>query len=146
LSLDGVQWHLLKHTLDDSGSNALVANIQHELKRQLSLDKHTKHRSYAWKILRAVKEDFQATKYQGDTALTIPPFFKNAGRGNDRIWGEKNPTPQPMVINWSVLDDTEKLDLISTLSITDNWILLTQQLGASNKIQPPPGGKVGGQG
>jgi len=85
LSLDGAQWHLLKNFLDDSGSNELGANKQHELKRQLSLDKDTKHRSYAWTILRAFKEAFQATKYQGDTALTIPPFFKNAGRENERI-------------------------------------------------------------
>jgi len=85
LSLDGPQWHLHKQMLDDSGSNALGANIQHELKRQLSLDKDTKHRSYAWKILCAFKDAFQVTKYQGDTALIIPPVFKNAGRRNDRI-------------------------------------------------------------
>ena len=42
-----------------------------------------------------------------------------------------------MVINWSGLDDQEKLDLIPTLSTTDNWILLTQPLGDSNKTQPP---------
>jgi len=101
------------------------------------LDKDKKHRSYAWKILRTVKEVFQATKYQGDTALTIPPFFKNAGRGNERIWGEKIPTPEPIVINWSGLDDKEKLDLIPTLSTTDNGFLLTQPLGVSNETQPP---------
>ena len=107
------------------------------LLRQLSLDKDRKHRSYAWEILCAVKEAFQVTKYQGDTALIIPPFFKNAGRRHDRIWGEKNPTLQPMVINWLDLDDQEKVDLILTLSTTDNWILLTQPLGASNKTQAP---------
>jgi len=93
LSLDGAQWHLLKHTLDDSDTSPMGLNIQHELKRQLSWDKDRKHRSYAWKVLRAVKEVFQATKYQGDTALTIPPFFKNAVRGNERIW-EKGSQPQ----------------------------------------------------
>ena len=46
-------------------------------------------------------------------------------------------TPQPTVINWSGLDDTDKLDLIPTLAATDNWILLTQPLGARNKTQPP---------
>ena len=79
LSPDGAQWHLLKHTLED----LLGLSIQHELKRQLSWDKDRKHRSNAWKVLRAVKEVFQATKYQGDTALTIPPFFKNVGRGTE---------------------------------------------------------------
>jgi len=34
-------------------------------------------------------------------------------------------TPQPTVINWSGLDDKEKLDLIPILATIDNWILLT---------------------
>jgi len=67
-----------------------------------------------------VKEVFKATKYQRDTALNIPPFFKNAGRGNERIWGQEIATPQPTVINWSGLDKKEKLDLIPTLAATDN--------------------------
>ena len=67
----------------------------------------------------------------------IPPFFQNAGRGTERIWGETHPSPQPMVINWPGLNDKEKTELIPTLSSTDNWILLTYPLGAKNKSQPP---------
>jgi len=72
-------------------------------------------------------------------ALTIPPFFKNVGRGNERIWEELISTSLPMVINWSRLDDEKKQQLMPTLSTTENWILLTpgQQLGKSNKLQPP---------
>jgi hypothetical protein len=106
---------------------------QPQLTRQLRLDKDKRHRSFACKILRIAKEVFQATRYQGDTALTIQPFFKNAGRGNERIWGEEISTPQLTVINWSGLDKKEKLDLIPTLSATDNCILLTQPLGVRNK-------------
>ena len=51
------------------------------LKRQLGLDKDRKHRSYAWKVRRAAKEVCQATKYQGDTALTTHPSSK--------MWGEE---------------------------------------------------------
>jgi len=121
----------------NSDTSALGTNLQNELTRQLRLDKDKKHRSFAWKLLRTVKEVYQATKYQGKTALTVPPFFKNVGRGNERIWGEEMSTPQPTVINWSGLDDKEKLDLIPTLAATDNWILPTQPIGASNKTQPP---------
>ena len=138
LSLDGAQWHLLKHTLVKSGTSALGNNLQNELTRQLRLDKDKKHRSFVWKISRTVKKVLQATKYQGDTALTISPFFKNAGRGDERIWGEEMLTPQPTVINWSDLDDKEKLDLIPTLATTDNWILLTHPQGTSNKLEPSP--------
>jgi len=74
-----------------------------------------------------VKGAFQATKYQGDTALIIPHFFNNA----ERIWGEEIAT-----INWSGLKDKEKLNLIPTVSATDKWILLTHAIGASNKTQP----------
>jgi len=117
--------------------DTLGASIQNKLTRQLMLDKDKKHRSFAWKLLRTVKGAFQATKYQRDTALTIPPFFKNAMGGRKRIWGKEIATPQPTVINWSGLDDKEKLDLIPTLSATESWILLTNPLGASNKTQPP---------
>jgi len=41
-----------------------------------------------------------------------------------------------MIFNWSGLDNQEKLDLFPNLSTTDNWILLTQLQGASNKTQP----------
>jgi len=42
-----------------------------------------------------------------------------------------------MIINWPGLNDKEKAELIPTLSITDNWILLTHPLGTRNKSQPP---------
>jgi len=84
-----------------------------------------------------VKGFFQATKYQGGSALIIPPFFKNAGKRKERIWGEEIVTPQPMIINWPGLNDKEKSELISTLSTTDKWILLTHPQGAGNQTQPP---------
>jgi len=135
--MDGAQWHLLKHTLTNANPNTLGASLQNELTRQLKFDKDKKPKSFSWKLLRTLKGVFQATKYQGDTALTIPPFFKNSGRGKERIWGEETATPQPTVINWPGLKDKEKAELIPTLSTTDNWILLTHAQGASNKTQPP---------
>jgi hypothetical protein len=130
LSMDGAQWHLLKHTLTDDGPNPLGSSLQNELIRQLRLDKDKKHRSFSWKLLRTLKSVFHATKYQGDTT----PFFQNAGRGTERIWGEVNASPQPMVINWPGLNDKEKTELIPTLSTTDNWILFTHQLGAKTPL------------
>jgi len=135
--MDGTPWHLLIHTLMNNGSNPTGSSLQTELTRQLSLDKDLKHRSFSWKLLRTVKSVFHATKYQGDTAITIPPFFQNAGRGKERIWGEVNSSPQPTVINWPGLNDKEKTELIPSLSSTDNWILLTHPLGDKNKSQPP---------
>ena len=98
LNMDGAQWHLLKHTLMNDGPNPIGSSLQTELTRQLSLDKDKKHRSFSWKLFRTLKNVFQATKYQGDTAITIPPFFQNAGRGTEKIWGEANLSSQTMVI------------------------------------------------
>ena len=129
--------HLLKHTLTNDGPNPLGSSLQNELSRQLRLDKYRQHRSFSWKLLRTLKSIFHATQYQGDTALTTPPFFKNARRGAERIWGEEIASPHPIIINWPGLTDVEKTELIPTFSTTDNWILLIHPLGAKNKFQPP---------
>jgi len=84
-------------------------------------------------LLWTLKSVFHATQYQGDTVLSIPPFFKNARRGTERIWEEEIVSAQPMVMDWPM----EKTELIPTLFTTDNWILLTHPLGAKNKSQPP---------
>jgi len=39
LSMDGAQWHLLKHTLTNVSPNSLGSSLQNELTRQLRLDK-----------------------------------------------------------------------------------------------------------
>jgi len=39
LSMDGAQWHLLKHTLTNDSPNSLGSSLQNELTRQLRLDK-----------------------------------------------------------------------------------------------------------
>jgi len=88
-------------------------------------------------IITDIKKSFPCHQHQGDTAITIPPFFKDAGIGKERIWGEDTETPQPMTINWPGLNDKEKAELIPTLSTTDNWILLTHPLGTWKKYQPP---------
>ena len=86
--MDGAQWHLLKHNLTNDGPIPLGSSLQNELTRQLSLDMDKKHRSFSWKLLRTLKSVFHATKYQGDTAITIPPFFQNAEEER-KEYGEK---------------------------------------------------------
>jgi len=137
LNMDGAQWHLLKHTLTNDDLNPQGLSLQNELTRQLRLDKDKQHRSFSWKLLRTLKSVFHATQYQGDTALTTPPFFKNARRGAGKIWGEETASPQPMVINWPGLTDMEKIELTHTLSTTDNWILLTHHLELKTNPNPP---------
>jgi len=63
LSMDGAQWHLLKHTLTNDGPNPLETSLQNELTRQLKLDKEKQHRSFSWNLLRTLKSVFYATQY-----------------------------------------------------------------------------------
>jgi len=53
LSMDGAQWHLLKHTLTNANPSSLGASLQNglqnELTRQLKYDKDKKYRSFSWK-------------------------------------------------------------------------------------------------
>ena len=80
---DSDKWHLLQHVLDDTDTHPLEDILQSELIQQLSPDKDKKRSSYSWRVLLEVNEVYKATKVQGDTDLTIPPFFKNAGRENE---------------------------------------------------------------
>ena len=47
LSMDGAQWHLLKHTLTTASPNSLGSCLQNELIRQYMLDKNQKHSSFS---------------------------------------------------------------------------------------------------
>jgi len=69
LSMDGAQWHLLKHTLMNDDPHSLGSNLQNELTRQLKLDKDKQHRSFSWKLLRTLKSIFHATQYQGHRGM-----------------------------------------------------------------------------
>ena len=42
-----------------------------------------------------------------------------------------------MIINWPGLNEKKKSELIPTLLITDNWVLLAHPLGTGNKSRPP---------
>ena len=79
LSLDGAQWYLLKHTLVNSDTSALGTNLQNELTRQPRFDKDKKHRSFAWKILRTVKEVLQVPNTKGIQPSPCHPSSKMRG-------------------------------------------------------------------
>jgi len=87
-------------------------------------------------VSREAKDVFKAINFQGDTALTISPFFNNAGRGTTKILGEMVATLQPTAINWGCLNKTEQQQLETLLTTSDTWILLTHPLG--NKIMACP--------
>jgi len=103
-----------------SDTNLLEQTIQQELARHLSLDKDKLHRSYSCRVLWKAENILKATKFQGDTALTIPPFLINAGRGTTRIWGQTVATMQPTMINCGGLNQTEQ-EQVEPLLTVQQW-------------------------
>ena len=51
------------------------------------------YRSPTWRLLRALQSLLSAVQLQGESAVTVPPFFPSACRGTTRFWGkEQGPT------------------------------------------------------
>jgi len=81
--MEGTSWHLLSKVFSSPGD--IKTDLNRERLHQETMDKDTICRSFAWKILRQAKLAVGATTYVGDTALTVPPFFKDVVRGNSTI-------------------------------------------------------------
>jgi len=63
----------------------------------------------------------KATTYVGDTALTAPPFFDNAVRGDKTLWGSR--TRGPRVINWTGLSHEDRKAILPSRRLTSDWSL-----------------------
>jgi len=67
---------------------ALIATIWKETKRIEELEE-AGCRSPTWAVLRALQQDKSATRIEGEAAMSAPPFFQSAGRGDLLFWGQK---------------------------------------------------------
>jgi len=102
--MEGARWHLLKQVF--SSPENMKADLSRERSQQEEMDKGPDCRSFAWKILRLAKWAVGADTYIGDTALTAPPFFDNASRGDSILWGAR--IEGPRVINWTGLNGADQ--------------------------------------
>jgi hypothetical protein len=51
------------------------------------------YQSPTWRLLRALQSLLSAVQLQGESAVTVTPFFPISGRGTTRFWGkEQGPT------------------------------------------------------
>ena len=73
--------------------------IRKETKRTEELEE-TGYRSPTWAVLRALQQINCATRIEGEAAMSAPPFFQSAGRGDLLFWGEKE---GPTVVIWESL-------------------------------------------
>jgi len=82
-------WNFLKKQECWKGhEQALITTIRKETKRTEELEEAW-YSLPAWAVLRALQQINSATRIAGEAAMSAPPFFQSAGRGDLLFWGEK---------------------------------------------------------
>ena len=135
-AVEGARWHLLSKIF--SSDENFKNDVETEITAQEALDAAKGYRSFSWQFLRQAQEIFDAKTYCGDTALTAPPFFDNAQRGETCIWGTKEEGPR--VVNWTGLGEEDRATLRPQLESTSGWIILALSTG-TKQIPPVQGAK-----
>ena len=83
----------------------------------------TGYRSPTWKILRALQPLLLAAQLQGESAVTVPPFFPCAGRGTTRFWGNSQ---GPTVFLWEGLDEEGREECELVVRTHKDWVVWSQ--------------------
>ena len=78
-------WYHLSRRWKESDP-ALAVFIHRESMIQEKLES-TGYSSPTWRVQRALQSIHGAVCVQGESAVTAPPFFKHAGRGETNFWG-----------------------------------------------------------
>ena len=66
------------------------------------------------------KISLSATHLQGESAVTAPPFFPNAGRGTVRFWGHEQ---GPTIFLWDDLDEEGREECERAIKTLKDWIV-----------------------
>ena len=83
------EWNFLKKQECWKGhEQALITTIWKKTKRTEELEEAA-YRSPTWAVVRALQQINSATRIDAEAAMSAPPFFQSAGRGDLLFWGEK---------------------------------------------------------
>jgi len=86
------RWNFLKKQECWEGhEQALITTIRKETKRTEELEE-AGYRSPSWALLRALQQINSAKRIEREAAMSAPPFFQSAGRGDLLFWGKKRRT------------------------------------------------------
>ena len=82
-------WNFLKEKEEWKGcKQELITTIQKETE-QMEEKEEPGYKLPTWKILRALQQVNKATRIEGETIMSAPPFFESVGRGELKFWGTK---------------------------------------------------------
>lgn len=114
----GSMWHLLRKKAGRTDGD-LIALVHNEVAYQDKLEA-AGYRSPSWRILRALQGLQQATQLQGESAVSAPPFFACAGRGQKVFWGQ---TSGPTVFLWESLDAEGRKTCEEVVNSRKDWVV-----------------------
>jgi hypothetical protein len=92
--------------------------IREEVEHQKRLEA-AGYRSPTWKVLRALQPLLSATQLQGESAVTAPPFFRNAGRTVRFCEKEQGPT----VFLWDGLGEEGREECERVIRTRKDWVV-----------------------
>jgi len=95
---------LKKQECWEGHEQALITTIRKETKGTEELEE-AGYKSPTWAVLQALQQINSSTRIEGEAAMSAPPFFQSAGRGDLFFWGEKE---GPTVVIWESLPEQEK--------------------------------------
>ena len=114
----GSVWHSLRRRTERSEED-LRALIHGEAAYQDKLEA-AGYRSPSWRILRALQGLQAADQLQGESAVSAPPFFRSAGRGQTSFWGKPS---GPTVFLWESLDEEGKRACEEAVRSRKDWVV-----------------------
>jgi ribonuclease HI len=114
----GSVWHSLRRRTERSEED-LRALIHGETAYQDKLEA-AGYRSPSWRILRALQGLQAADQLQGESAVSAPPFFRSAGRGQTSFWGKPS---GPTVFLWESLDEEGKRACEEAVRSRKDWVV-----------------------
>ena len=114
----GSTWSFLSKHAKRTGKD-MRAFIREEVNYQEQIEADG-YRSPSWRILRALQKVYEAEQLQGESAVTAPPFFRSAGRGERVFWGREQ---GPTVFVWESLDAEGRKRCEEVTRSTRNWVV-----------------------
>ena len=132
-------WHHLQAQNKATNTGELARFLSSEIKYQNSLETQG-YRSPTWRLLRALQNVHGATTVQGESAVSAPPFFQTAGRGDAKFWGDVD---GPTVFLWEGLDDLGKQHCIQIMNSRTDWVVWSRSNAPRHAKDQRPFGTVG---
>ena len=127
LQLACARWHFLKTVAGPAMKQELIPFLVAEARYQQVTDLASSSFNISWRILEAAQRVFGAGVFRGESAVTAPPFFPTAGRGNLTYWNT-GPETAPSVVCLAGSSPEEVEATLPHLQGRTDWVVLTPPL------------------